>query len=231
MARYRNRMVHFYDDVTPPELYGILTKERQDVEEILTAIQRWLAIPPRPATPSCRASGPRRHSAHPSAPSAPSAKPGFPAQKLDFLSRGGVTSVRDCMNSGPELLLQVKISLHRRWSGFLSGIPASGGEHRSGESRASVRVRHGIPGSRRISSRQVDQVSEGQPGSPARGLSFPEAERRFPGPGCGLDGPSPGCLFYGRDGTPLTVRAVSPFLPVTSTSILVQAAGGAVSLG
>jgi hypothetical protein len=35
---------------------------------------------------------------------------------------------------------------------------------------------------------------------------------------------------YGRPGTPLTVRAVSPFLPFTSTSILLQAAGGAVSL-
>src|SRR4051794_32667021 len=46
MARYRNRMVHFYDDMTPPELYGILTGERQDVEEILTAIQRWLASHP-----------------------------------------------------------------------------------------------------------------------------------------------------------------------------------------
>jgi len=46
MARYRNRMVHFYDDVTPPELYGIPTKERQDVEEILAAIQRWLAAHP-----------------------------------------------------------------------------------------------------------------------------------------------------------------------------------------
>jgi uncharacterized protein YutE (UPF0331/DUF86 family) len=46
MARYRNRMVHFYDEVTPPELYGILTGERQDVEEILTLIQRWLAAHP-----------------------------------------------------------------------------------------------------------------------------------------------------------------------------------------
>ena len=46
MARYRNRMVHFYDEVTPPELYGILAGERQDVEEILTAIQRWLAAHP-----------------------------------------------------------------------------------------------------------------------------------------------------------------------------------------
>ena len=26
MARYRNRMVHFYDDITPLELYGILTE-------------------------------------------------------------------------------------------------------------------------------------------------------------------------------------------------------------
>jgi uncharacterized protein YutE (UPF0331/DUF86 family) len=42
MARYRNRMVHFYDDVTPHELYGILTRERGDVEEILASIQRWL---------------------------------------------------------------------------------------------------------------------------------------------------------------------------------------------
>lgn len=42
MARYRNRMVHFYDDVTPRELYGILTEERKDVEEVLAMIQRWL---------------------------------------------------------------------------------------------------------------------------------------------------------------------------------------------
>jgi uncharacterized protein YutE (UPF0331/DUF86 family) len=46
MARYRNRMVHFYDDVTPLELYGILTEERRDVEEILAAIQRWLTAHP-----------------------------------------------------------------------------------------------------------------------------------------------------------------------------------------
>ena len=46
MARYRNRMVHFYDDVTPPELYGILTGERGDVEEVLMAIQLWLTAHP-----------------------------------------------------------------------------------------------------------------------------------------------------------------------------------------
>jgi uncharacterized protein YutE (UPF0331/DUF86 family) len=46
MARYRNRMVHFYDDVTTPELFGVLTRERQDVKEVLDAIQRWLAAHP-----------------------------------------------------------------------------------------------------------------------------------------------------------------------------------------
>lgn len=46
MAGYRNRMVRFYDDITPLELYGILTEERRDVEEILAAIQRWLTAHP-----------------------------------------------------------------------------------------------------------------------------------------------------------------------------------------
>jgi uncharacterized protein YutE (UPF0331/DUF86 family) len=46
MARYRNRMVHFYDDITPRELYGILTQERGDVGEILAAIQVWLDAHP-----------------------------------------------------------------------------------------------------------------------------------------------------------------------------------------
>jgi uncharacterized protein YutE (UPF0331/DUF86 family) len=46
MARYRNRMVHFYDQVRPPELYDVLARKRGDVEEILSAIQRWLAAHP-----------------------------------------------------------------------------------------------------------------------------------------------------------------------------------------
>jgi uncharacterized protein YutE (UPF0331/DUF86 family) len=50
MARYRNRMVHFYDDILPRELYGILARERGDVEEILAAIQRWLASHPEACT-------------------------------------------------------------------------------------------------------------------------------------------------------------------------------------
>jgi uncharacterized protein YutE (UPF0331/DUF86 family) len=46
MARYRNRMVHFYDEITAPELYKILTRERGDLEEILGAVQSWLAAHP-----------------------------------------------------------------------------------------------------------------------------------------------------------------------------------------
>ena len=46
MARYRNRMVHFYDEVTAPELYSILTEKRRDLEEILTTLQSWLAAHP-----------------------------------------------------------------------------------------------------------------------------------------------------------------------------------------
>lgn len=46
MARYRNRMVHFYDEILPSELYGILARNRGDVEEVLAAIQSWLAAHP-----------------------------------------------------------------------------------------------------------------------------------------------------------------------------------------
>ena len=50
MARYRNRMVHFYDDITPAELYEILTRERGDVEAVLAAILAWLAEHPEAST-------------------------------------------------------------------------------------------------------------------------------------------------------------------------------------
>lgn len=46
MARYRNRMVHFYDEITAPELFSILTENRGDLEEILAALQSWLAARP-----------------------------------------------------------------------------------------------------------------------------------------------------------------------------------------
>ncbi len=42
MAGYRNRMVHFYDEVTPEELYDILTHHLGDIEAALASIQAWL---------------------------------------------------------------------------------------------------------------------------------------------------------------------------------------------
>lgn len=46
MARYRNRMVHFYDEVTPAELHGIVTGHLDDFPRILAAITGWLAQHP-----------------------------------------------------------------------------------------------------------------------------------------------------------------------------------------
>lgn len=46
MAKYRNRMVHFYDEITREELYQILTKRLEDFDELLGAIDRWLASHP-----------------------------------------------------------------------------------------------------------------------------------------------------------------------------------------
>lgn len=42
MAGYRNRMVHFYDEVTPEELYDILRNHLGDVETALASIQVWM---------------------------------------------------------------------------------------------------------------------------------------------------------------------------------------------
>ena len=46
MARYRNRMVHFYDEITDAELYQILTKEIGDVENVMVAVTDWVAAHP-----------------------------------------------------------------------------------------------------------------------------------------------------------------------------------------
>jgi len=46
MARYRNRMVHFYDEITDAELYQILTKEIGDVETVMVAVTDWVAAHP-----------------------------------------------------------------------------------------------------------------------------------------------------------------------------------------
>lgn len=46
MAGYRNRLTHFYDEVTPEELYRIVSNERGDVEAVLTALLGWVADHP-----------------------------------------------------------------------------------------------------------------------------------------------------------------------------------------
>ena len=46
MARYRNRMVHFYDEITDDELHRILTRELGDIEDLVTAVAGWLAANP-----------------------------------------------------------------------------------------------------------------------------------------------------------------------------------------
>jgi uncharacterized protein YutE (UPF0331/DUF86 family) len=46
MARYRNRLTHFYDEITPAELYGILTERLHDIEIALEDILVWLRAHP-----------------------------------------------------------------------------------------------------------------------------------------------------------------------------------------
>ncbi|HYG63985.1 MAG TPA: DUF86 domain-containing protein [Thermoanaerobaculia bacterium] len=46
MAGYRNRLVHMYDEVTPAELYLILTHHLGDVPAVLHALRHWLAAHP-----------------------------------------------------------------------------------------------------------------------------------------------------------------------------------------
>jgi uncharacterized protein YutE (UPF0331/DUF86 family) len=43
MAGYRNRLVHFYDEVTPLELYRILVERRHDLEKVLDALLAWIS--------------------------------------------------------------------------------------------------------------------------------------------------------------------------------------------
>lgn len=46
MARYRNRLVHMYDEVTESELYDVLTLHLADVPEIVDAVTAWMAAHP-----------------------------------------------------------------------------------------------------------------------------------------------------------------------------------------
>ncbi len=42
LAGYRNRMVHFYHEVTAAELFGICANELNDVDRIRTAFAQWM---------------------------------------------------------------------------------------------------------------------------------------------------------------------------------------------
>ena len=46
MARYRNRLVHVYDEVTEQELYEVLTRRLGDIQEMVDAITTWMAAHP-----------------------------------------------------------------------------------------------------------------------------------------------------------------------------------------
>ena len=46
MAGYRNRMVHDYDVVAPPELYEILTERVGEIDQVTDSIRSWLADHP-----------------------------------------------------------------------------------------------------------------------------------------------------------------------------------------
>ena len=45
MAGYRNRMVHFYDEITPQELYRIVRKDVGDFEQFAAAAVRVIKNP------------------------------------------------------------------------------------------------------------------------------------------------------------------------------------------
>jgi uncharacterized protein YutE (UPF0331/DUF86 family) len=46
MARYRNRMVHFYHEVSAHELHDLLTDKLADIERLTTTLTRWVADHP-----------------------------------------------------------------------------------------------------------------------------------------------------------------------------------------
>jgi len=46
LAGYRNRMVHFYDEISTEELYDISTKQLGDIDQVLNAILQWVQTHP-----------------------------------------------------------------------------------------------------------------------------------------------------------------------------------------
>lgn len=46
MAGYRNRLVHFYSEVTPQEIFHIRSSRLTDIEDVLSAVLGWLQAHP-----------------------------------------------------------------------------------------------------------------------------------------------------------------------------------------
>ena len=46
MAGYRNRMVHFYHEITPNELYSICANQLANIEQIQEAYRQWVVAHP-----------------------------------------------------------------------------------------------------------------------------------------------------------------------------------------
>jgi len=42
LAGYRNRMVHFYQEISEEELYEICSRRLRDIEGLLDAVARWI---------------------------------------------------------------------------------------------------------------------------------------------------------------------------------------------
>ena len=47
MAGYRNRLIHFYDEITPAELFGIIQNDLKDLEIFAKALKEVIAHPKR----------------------------------------------------------------------------------------------------------------------------------------------------------------------------------------
>lgn len=46
LAGYRNRMVHFYQEISDQELFDICTRKLDDIESLLKAIEQWISDHP-----------------------------------------------------------------------------------------------------------------------------------------------------------------------------------------
>jgi len=46
MAGYRNRLVHFYDEVTPQELYAICTQRTSEINGVMNVLLAWVRAHP-----------------------------------------------------------------------------------------------------------------------------------------------------------------------------------------